>query len=88
MENLHRHADYLPVKKDPNEADQKTGNITVPGRECSLAAEDHRAIDDSDLSKFGVGFAAGHGLINHIALGADAEDEFGSRSFEFQLTYG
>ena len=57
MDNLHRHADYLPVRKDPNEADQKPGYNIMPGRECSLAAEDHRPIDDSDLSKFGVGSA-------------------------------
>lgn len=67
-----------------NEADHKTGNIVMPGRECSLAVEDHRPVDDSDLSEFKVSFAAVRGLINRIALGADAEDEFGSRSYEFQ----
>lgn len=86
MENLHRHADYLPVKKDPNDADRKPGNIAIPGRECSLAADDHRPIDDSDLSEFGVDFAGVRGLINRIALGADAEDEFGSTSSKLQKT--
>lgn len=81
MENLHRHSDYLPVKKEPNEADQKPSYTAAHGRECSLAAEDHRPIDDSDLSMFRSGFGGVRELTGCIALGADAEDEFGSRSF-------
>lgn len=56
MENLHRHPDYLPAKKDHNETCQKPDYNVIPGKECSIKAEDQRHIDDSDLSKFGVGF--------------------------------
>ena len=51
MENLHRHPDYLPAKKDRNGAQQRSGYSAIPEKECCPAGEDHRPIDDSDLSK-------------------------------------
>lgn len=86
MENLHRHTDYLPAKKDPDETDQKPGYTAIPAKECNLLTEDHRPIDDSDMSKFGVCFAGVQGLTGRVALGADAEDEFGSESYGLEKT--
>ena len=54
MEDLHRHPDYLPARKDHNETYQKPGYAAIPGKDCGIAAEDQRPIDDSDLSKMRV----------------------------------
>lgn len=79
MEGLHRHPDYLPARKDHNETYQKPGYAAIPGKECGVAAEDQRPIDDSDLSKARVTISWSLRLTYRTALGGDAEDEFGSR---------